>query len=281
MKSWQRVAIVGVGLMGGSLGLALRERGLAEHVVGIGRREASLAVALQMGSITESSLSLADGVQDAELVVLCTPVQMIVEQAKLVAEHCAPDALITDVGSTKAEIVQNLGTQLARGVRFLGSHPLAGSDRSGPEAAFSSLYQDRLVVLTPTEETPAADVQTLRSFWESVGAYVKEMSAPRHDQAVAMTSHLPHVVAAALSASLPEELNALAASGFRDTTRIAAGGAELWRQILLENAENVVEALSAFEAHLSAFRTAIDQRDSARLTELLTQAKEARDALGN
>lgn len=281
MRTWDTVAILGVGLIGGSIGLALRRRELARHVVGIGRRTTSLRAAKKVGAVTSTTTDVARGVADAELVVVCTPVAQIVEHVRGVAANCPPETLITDAGSTKLQIVEQLDVDLGRGVRFLGSHPLAGSQRSGPTEANADLFEGRTVVLTPTRRSTSADEETLTSFWTALGARVVCMTARAHDQAVASTSHLPHVVAAALAASLPERHANLAAGGMRDTTRIAAGDAELWTQILLDNREHVLAALTGFDKALEAFRTALVRGDRQRLHKVLTQAKQRRDALGS
>ncbi|MBX3415053.1 MAG: prephenate dehydrogenase/arogenate dehydrogenase family protein [Pirellulales bacterium] len=281
MSTWNSVAIVGVGLIGGSIGLALRHRRLADRVVGIGRREESLRVAKSRGAVTATTTSLATGVADAELVIVCTPVEQIAEHVRQTAEHCPSGALVTDAGSTKASIVGQLGGDLGRDVRFVGSHPLAGGEKSGPGEADADLFVQRVVVVTPDRHTRPQDREAISQFWTSLGARVVEMSPQAHDSAVATTSHLPHVVAAALAAAVPEENFAISAGGLRDTTRIAAGDVELWTQILLDNREPVLAALDAFDRSLAAFRAALEARDREQLKQALNQAKRKRDALGS
>lgn len=278
-QKFKTVAILGVGLIGGSIGLGLRRRGLAERVIGIGRRLESLRVAREMGAITSATLVPGEGVAEADLVIVCTPVGRIVEDVKSVAPHCRPEALVTDVGSTKAEIVAGVGAELPHGVRFIGSHPLAGSEKSGPAAAESDLFVDRVVIVTPDEATPPGDLEALCGFWRGLGARVVQMPADAHDRALAATSHLPHVVAAALAAATPEELLGLTAGGWSDCTRIASGDPELWRQILATNRESLLASLTRFEEQLAAFRTAIEHRGDEAILELLTAAKRRRDAV--
>ncbi|MCL6505342.1 MAG: prephenate dehydrogenase/arogenate dehydrogenase family protein [Pirellulales bacterium] len=277
---WDTVAIVGVGLMGGSIGLALRGRGLAREVVGIGRRAASLRVARRMGAVTRTSLDVARGVADAELVVVCTPVDRIVADIERVAASCRPDALVTDVGSTKGSIVRGVaGLKLP--IRYVGSHPLAGSERNGPAAATADLLVGRVVVVTPTRETPTRDRRELGRFWRALGARVVEMGAEEHDACVAAISHLPHVAAAALAGSTPAGAMPLAAQGWRDTTRVAAGDAHLWREILLDNRRNVLPRLDVYLQRLQAFQRALAEADATALERLLREGKRRRDAVGS
>ncbi|HVX14595.1 MAG TPA: prephenate dehydrogenase/arogenate dehydrogenase family protein [Pirellulales bacterium] len=277
MRRFDTVAILGVGLIGGSIGLALRRRKLASQVIGIGRRPESLRVALEMGAITSSTLVSAEGVAAADLVIVCTPVGRIVDDVRHVAAHCRPQALITDVGSTKGRIVADLNDSLPNGVRFIGSHPLAGSERSGPAAAEADLLVDRVVVVTPVAATRPDDLEDLCGFWLNLGARVVQMAADEHDRALAATSHVPHLVAAALAAATPDEVLGLTAGGWGDCTRIAAGDPELWRQIFVGNREPLLASLRQFEECLSVFRAAIERRDDDALVELLTAAKHRRD----
>jgi len=281
MKRFKTVAIVGVGLIGGSIGLALRERGLADQVIGIGRRQPSLRTARRVGAVTNTTIDPAKGVAGAELIVVCTPVGRIVEDVRRAVQGCPEGTLVTDAGSTKLSIVEALDEGLPRGCRFLGSHPLAGSEKAGAAHARADLFEGRITILTPTKNTRAEDFDTLEWFWSSLGAVVIQMSPADHDRALAVTSHLPHVAAAALVRMQPESHFRLASSGLLDTTRIAAGDPALWRQIVALNRDNVLAALEQYQRQLAAFRTAIQQRDEAALENLLSQAKKNRDALGS
>lgn len=281
MKRYQTVAIVGVGLIGGSIGLALRQRGLAERVIGIGRRQATLRAARRVEAVTNTTIDLAKGVAEAELIVVCTPVGRIAEHVGEVAKHCPEGALITDAGSTKEAIAEALDGPLPRGCRFLGSHPLAGSEKNGPSHASADLFDGRVVILTPTKNTRAEDFDALEEFWSSLGSVVLQMPAAEHDRALALTSHLPHAAAAALAATLPETYFRLTGSGFLDTTRLAGGDPELWKQIFAANRANVLAALEKYLERLTTLVEAIRQGDDKTLEELLTAAKRNRDALGN
>ncbi len=279
MKVFHTVAIVGVGLIGGSIGLGLRAHKLARKVVGIGRRQSSLRIARQMGAVDTTTINLSRGVSDAELVFVCTPVGQIPEHVRQVAEHCPPGVLITDVGSTKQVIVESVDGKLPRQCRFLGGHPIAGGERSGPAHARVDLFDGRVTVLTPTKNTLAEDFDTISQLWSQLGAVVVRMSPEEHDRALAMTSHLPHVVASALAGLLPEELFRFVGSGFLDSTRIAAGSPELWRDILLQNRRNVEHWLRVFQAKLQQFSQALAHADGETLEFLLEEGKRHRDAL--
>ncbi len=281
MKHWDTVAVVGVGLIGGSIGLALRGRGLAKHVVGIGRRASSLKAAQQCGAVTHTTTNLPRGVADAQVVVVCTPIETIAEKVRECAEHCPTGTLITDAGSTKAQIVSALDGQLPREVAFVGSHPLAGSEQTGPQNARADLFDGRLVVVTPTRRTEKSRLAEVERFWTSLGASVTRMSATEHDQAVAAISHLPHLVASALAASTPEKQLPLAATGWLDTTRIAAGDVQLWRQILADNRGHVLKSLDKFEKVLSKFRAALETDNGRALLKLLEAGKHNRDSVGS
>ncbi len=275
------LTVVGVGLLGGSLGLAAKQRGLAGRVLGVGRQRDSLEFAREIGAIDEGFLGLQDAVREAEVVVFCTPVDQIARQILEAAPACPAGALLTDVGSTKAAIVREVEGRLPPGVQFVGSHPLAGSEKRGPGHAHARLFERRLTVITPTPRTDGAALERTRAFWEAFGSRVCVLSPEDHDRALALTSHLPHLAAAALAGILPPEVYELTATGFRDTTRIAAGDPELWTAIFAQNRQAVLAALGVLETRLAEFRRALEAGDDAEVDRLLTQAKKVRDALGN
>lgn len=287
MAAYDTIAIVGVGLIGGSIGLAVRERKLAREVVGIGRHQAKLSAAKRLGAIDRGTTDLSEGVASAELIVVCTPVDTITDGVLLAAAACRPNALITDAGSTKDEIVTTIDAALSgrrSGSPFVGSHPLAGDHRGGVEFARADLFDRRTVVVTPTEETRPAGIVEMTGFWQSLGATVMKMSPAEHDAALAATSHVPHLVAAALAAATPEKLLPLAASGWRDTTRVAAGDPNLWEPIFATNRQHVLSALDRFLTTLAELRESLDQEDERLLHRILEQAKtikRTRDALGD
>ncbi len=261
--------------------LGAAQRNLAENVIGIGRRQVSLRIARRVGAITHTTIDLAKGVAQADLVIMCTPVGHIVEHAQEVARHCPEGTLITDAGSTKQQIVAALDNQLPRGCRFLGGHPIAGSEKTGANYAKAELFDGHVVVLTPTKNTRAEDYDLLETFWQGLGSVVVQMTPDEHDRALAMTSHLPHMVSAALANTITENYFRLAGSGLLDAARLASGDTNLWKQILMQNRENVLKSLEQYHVQLQALHTAIRNGDEAALERFLTTAKKNRDALGS
>lgn len=281
MKRLGNVAIVGVGLIGGSIGLALRQRNLADCVIGIGRRQVSLRIARRVGAITHTTIDLSKGVAQAELVIVCTPPDQIVGHVQEAARHCPEGTLITDAGSTKERIVAALDNQLPRGCRFLGGHPIAGGEKTGANYAKAELFDGRVTVLTPTKNTRAEDYDLLEEFWQALGSVVVQMPAEEHDRALAVTSHLPHSAASALANTVPEAYFRLAGTGLLDAARLASGDPDTWQQILMQNRDNVLKALEQFVGQLKVLHTALGNSDEAAVKQFLTRAKKNRDALGN
>lgn len=285
MKPWRRVAIIGVGLIGGSIGRALLQRKLAVEVVGIGRRAATLRAAKQLGAVTATTTQFASGVEGADLVIVCTPVDLIVDHVRAAAKG-AGKTLITDVGSTKRLIVERLAAAQAAPdwpptATFVGSHPLAGGENAGVRHSRHDLLVGRTVVVTPTATDKPEKVRAIERLWKSLGAKVVKMSADEHDRAVAVTSHLPHLAASMLAAATPEHLLSLTGAGWRDTTRVAAGDPTLWQQILLTNREHVLLSLEQFAMIVAQFRAALDAADRKALERLLAEAKRIRDAVAS
>src|SRR5437867_991464 len=277
----QTLTIVGVGLIGGSIGLGAKQRGLAERVLGVGRRQASLQQALDRGALDEGFLDLREAVRQADVAVFCTPVDFLAEQILVAAPECKPGTLLTDAGSTKAALVRTLDGRMPAGVSFVGSHPLAGSEKRGPEHADANLFDGRLTVITPTAGTNGAALDRVSAFWRSLGSEVLVMDAEEHDRALALTSHVPHLAAAALAAFLTHELIPLTASGFRDTTRIASGDPALWTGISLQNRQAVLAGLDRLGVNLDHFRRALESSDRVALGRLLAQSKSMRDAIND
>jgi prephenate dehydrogenase len=279
---WPTVAIVGVGLIGGSIGLALQARRLSGRVIGVGRSAESLAAARRAKVVTESSLDLAAAVAEADLVVVATDVGTIAPLLNRIDEAVRPGTLITDAGSTKASIVAawEKRRRTRRG-RFVGGHPIAGSHKSGPTAADATLFEGRVAVVTPARATPAADAEAIGGFWSALGSTVFMIDPKEHDKLLAATSHAPHLVAAAIALATPAAARQFTAGGWRDTTRIAAGDPELWADILLDNAPQVAKALARIATGAEKMLAAIEAGDRRRLRTLLARAKEDRDAVGS
>ena len=264
------VVIVGVGLIGGSLAAALRSRRLAQTIIGVGRDFARLEQARESGLIDESSTDIAAAAARADLIVFCTPVDRVADGVREAAPYVRPGTLVTDVGSVKQPICDALEDVPS----FVGSHPIAGSHRQGFEAADAHLFEGRTCVVTPLPSSDPALVHRVERLWQAVGMRTVQMSPAAHDQALAMTSHLPHVVAAALAATLTEANQPLTGSGFRGTTRIAAGDPDLWTSILLQNAEHVLGGIEAVQHQLEAYRQALATRNGPQIKRLLSEGRQ-------
>lgn len=273
------LAIMGVGLLGGSVAAAAKARGVARRVIGIGRNAERLKASVACGLIDDYVADLQACDPTWDLVVVGTPVDRIATDVRDIAAVSRPGTLITDVGSVKAPICRDVGSLRERQVQFVGSHPMAGSEKRGFEASRPDLFVGRVTVVTPDEHSNSDAVDVIRRFWESLGSMVVTMSADAHDRAVAATSHVPHVAAAAVAAILRPEQRPLAATGFRDTTRIAAGDPDLWVAILLSNAEAVLSSLGDLTQSLQSFESAIRSGDATQLKTLLQAGKTSRDAL--
>lgn len=259
----ERLAILGVGLLGGSVALAARAAGY-EDIAGHDLRPEALELARRRG-IVDRVGDVSAVVAQATLVVACAPVDQIASQVTEAAAHCPHGAILTDVGSTKG-FVNTLA--LPPGRVFIGGHPLAGSEKSGPDHANSDLFRNRLVILTPVDADPQ-HVERLASFWRALGARVEIMTPEDHDRAVAWTSHLPHLLAYALAGCLPPELLPLTATGYKDMTRLAASSPALWRAIFLANREALLGAVGGFRERLALLEEAVRTGDSERLEGLL------------
>ncbi len=276
--AFQTVAIVGVGLIGGSIGAAVKARGVAQTVIGLGRNHERLEAARRAGVIDRVATDGA-GIADADLIVVCTPVDRIAADVVALTLHAKPGAVFTDAGSVKGTICTALRSELPAGVSFVGSHPLAGSEKAGFEHADADLFAGKVCVVTPEDGTSPEALSRVRSFWQALGTRVVEMSPERHDAILALTSHLPHAAAAALASLLDGSESEFAASGFRDTTRVAGGDPDLWSAIFSANREPVVHQLDRFITKLTDLRNAIDADDQRRVSTLLSDAKQRRDQL--
>ena len=261
MERLGTVAIVGVGLIGGSVGLTLRARGLASRVIGVGRDPVRLAEAVRIGAIDSAETDLGRAVEEADVAVVCTPVGRIADDCRSAAKLGSDHLLVTDAGSTKAGIVSDIESDPVARSKFAGAHPIAGSERSGVAAASSDLFEGRPCVLTPTAETPPDRLRRAAEFWSGLGCLIVEMSPEEHDQVLARTSHLPHAVASALAGCVRESWWNLAGGAFRDGTRVAASDASLWSDIFLANRVPLLDAIDEFDRRLGAFRAALLARD--------------------
>lgn len=281
---FDRVGIIGVGLIGGSLGMGIVQRGLSREVVGIGRSPENLREAERMGAVTRTAASLAEGVRGADLVIVATPVTSIIKSVREVVPHLTPGTIVTDVGSTKQQIVEQAEAVMPDGAFFVGGHPMAGSEAAGVRFADRYLFEGAYYVLTPTPRTSPSALRVVGELARAVGAKPIEMSPAAHDFAVAAISHLPHMAAVALVnavGSMPgsKEIFSLAAGGFRDTTRVAAGNPEVWRDILATNSAMLRAAMAHFRKELDRIDDLLEAGDMQGLQALLQDARELRKAV--
>ncbi len=280
---FRKIALVGVGLLGGSLALAIRDGGLAAIIQGYVRREAAVAECAQAGLPDLATTDLLSAVRDADLVILCTPLAQMRELATQMLPALKKGAVVSDVGSVKGCVVAELEPLMAGvGAHFIGAHPMAGGEKMGVMAANSTLFRNAVCVLTRTPRSHAASVERLQGFWRKLGARLLVMTPQLHDELVARCSHLPHLVAAELAnyvldSSHPKEQSMLCANGFRDTTRIAAGSPEMWRDITMGNAHFISAALGVFIDDLQNLRGAIEKGDGRAIEAFFSSAKKLRD----
>ncbi len=279
---FKKIVVFGVGLIGGSFALALRKANAVGEVVGFGRSAATLAQAQQLGILDRIGQSEADEVRDADLIMLATPVGQMADILRRIAPHLGAGTLLTDAGSTEANVVAAVRECLPGALgRFVPAHPIAGAEKSGAAAAQADLYQGKKVVLTPMPENAADSVARVRAAWETCGAAVSELSAEQHDRVFAAVSHLPHLLSFALVHDIAGQaerdlLLSFAASGFRDFTRIAASSPEMWRDICLANREALLHELDGYRAELDELREALNAGDAARLEAIFAVARDVR-----
>ncbi|HEY2787512.1 MAG TPA: prephenate dehydrogenase/arogenate dehydrogenase family protein [Fimbriiglobus sp.] len=272
----ETLTIIGVGLIGGSVGLAAKARGVAGRIVGSDSNPAALDEAVRSGAIDEAA-DIAPAVQWADLILVATPVDVIAGHV-LEAATANPRAVIVDAGSTKESIVAAVGSSAPR---FVPGHPMAGSEKKGPHFSRPDLFEGRAAILTPTDACESAAVQAAGEFWTALGCRVVTMTPVEHDRAVAMVSHLPHAVAACLAGMMPLDLLPVSAGGFRDTTRVAGAGPGIWEPIFRANRSAVLAAADRFADHWAQFRALLAADDGPGLARWLADAKQVRDALGS
>lgn len=280
-----RLVILGVGLIGGSLARALRRADMCETIVGYGRSEINLRKAVELGVIDEFRLSASEAVQEADMIVLATPLASNLSLFRQIAPVIKESAVITDVGSAKACVVEDARQGLLDCFnRFVPAHPIAGKEKSGVEAASADLFEDHVVILTPLEETSVHAISQVSSMWEAARAEVITLGVQQHDEVLAATSHLPHLLAYALVDCLAkmqerEEIFRFAAGGFIDFTRIASSNPQMWHDICFANRKSLLGVLDEFETHLQSVRQAIESDDSEKVLNIFSRAKNARDKL--
>lgn len=282
---FNQAVIIGVGLIGSSLGMILRRKQLASSVVGVGRRIENLKTAVDLGAIDRYVIDPREAVKDADLVILATPVDTYERHLKEWASCLRQGAIVTDVGSVKGDLVVRSESQIPDGVHFVGAHPIAGKEKTGAAAGSDDLFSGRRCILTPTQQTNPQALEQVQALWQEAGAVVLTMDPQLHDKILGAVSHLPHVAAFALMNALIDiqtqvpalDLAGHSGGGLRDTTRIAASSPEMWRDIFLWNRENVVTCIRAYEQSLSELRQLIQTGDAAGIEKMLERAKEARE----
>lgn len=275
----ETVLIVGVGLIGGSIAAAVRARGVARRIIGLGRDASRLQAAVTCGLLDAGFTDPVEAANSATLVVVCTPVIRIIDDVRALLPYLPKSAVITDAGSTKQRIVAELADLADQQPSFVGSHPIAGSDKQGFEHSDANLFLHRLCLITPTVQHSTDVVTRVERFWQALGMTTQWIDAAVHDETLARTSHVPHVVAAALANSIRESDLTFTGTGFRDTTRIAAGDADLWTTILMENTAAVRVSIATVQEQLALFDRALVHGDALALRTLLASAKSLRDQL--
>ena len=283
----KKLVIFGVGLIGGSVALALKKAGMHTHIVGVGRNQDSLKTAIDLGVIDAANSDVASAVQDADLILIATPVAQTPTILSAIKPHLGTQTIITDAGSTKSDVLAYAHDVLGeKSSQFVGGHPIAGAEKSGVTAAMADLYVNKNVVLTPSANSSQHATALTKELWETCGANVSEMSAATHDSIFAAVSHLPHLLAFALVDDIASRPNAaqlfgFAASGFRDFTRIAGSSPEMWRDISLANKQALLNELDAYESELSTLKNMLKNDDAAGLQALFERASIARNAWAN
>jgi len=280
---FKRIALIGFGLIGGSIARAAREQGLAGEIVTTARSAKTRARVKQLGIVDRVVETNVEATEDADLVILCIPVGACGAVAQEIADHLKPGAIVSDVGSVKGAVVKDMAPYLPAGAHFVPAHPVAGTEDSGPDSGFPELFINRWCILTPPEGTDPDAVEKLRAFWVALGARVEIMTPDHHDLVLAITSHLPHLIAYTIVGTADElaqvtssEVIKFSAGGFRDFTRIAASDPIMWRDVFLANKEAVLEMLGTFNEDLSKLTRAIRRADGEALFEHFTRTRAIR-----
>lgn len=276
MKIFNKVVIFGTGLIGGSLGLALKRKQLAAQIIGFSKHKENAIKALKIGAIDCIGSSL-DVTRDADLIILATPVDTITKIMFKISKKIKKDCLVIDVGSTKEEIVLKLSRLTSN---FLGCHPLAGSEKKGITNAKADIFNNSVCIITPSGKTKNAVLDKIKLLWQKLGAKTVLMNPKEHDQILAFTSHLPHFVAFSLMGAIPDKFLKLSSGGLKDVTRISGSSELLWNQIFLSNRKNLLAAVSSFQVKLAALKLALSKKNAKLLTKILSTAKEKRERLG-
>lgn len=270
------ICIIGPGLIGGSIGLGLKKRNLAKTIIGVSHSASSLEKALKLNAIDIGTLHIDEAVKSADIVVLATSVNHIIDTAKRVIQFMKSNAILTDVGSTKNLIVERITQNIRRDISFVGAHPIAGSEKRGVEFASPDLFEGCTCIITPSYNHTKA-LEMVSQLWQCIGAKVEYLTPEQHDEILAYVSHLPHLIASCLINTIKKEHLNYGASGLRDTTRIASGDPELWKDIFDQNRENVIKSIDRFMAELAGFKNDLLNKENAMIRNRLKIAKLLRD----
>ena len=276
---FKKITIIGLGLIGGSLALAVKKNKLAKKIIGVSRRKGTIDYAIKKGIVDSATLDLKKGVADSDFIIITTPVLKIVSIAKIVAPFLKKGAILTDAGSTKEYIVNNIEKLDLKGAYFAGSHPIAGSEKSGVRSADVNLFRGAYCIVTRTKDSNPKAVNKIKRFWAAIGMRVVELSPRTHDMIFSRVSHLPHASSVSLVNAIGRDSLDFASGGFKDSTRIASGEPELWRDIFLTNRKNLTRDIGALKKELSKIEIALKDNDRRELSKLLNKAKAARDSL--
>jgi prephenate dehydrogenase len=279
MKKFRKVAIIGVGLIGGSIGLAIKRKKLARQVVGVARKNKTLRDALRIKAVDKVTRDIAQAVKGADLVILCQPIEAIITSFSKISPFLKGGAIVTDVGSCKEEIVKTAQKLLPRNVFFVGSHPLAGSEKKGALFASEKMFCDSLCILTPTPPTNKKAFRIIRELWHRFGAKTFILKPSSHDRVVAFISHLPHMLAFSLINSIPAEYLKFSSTGLKDTTRIASSDSTVWKDICLFNSAQILKAINNFEIALKDLKRQISKKYSSGLMKAFSKAQKKRNNL--
>jgi prephenate dehydrogenase len=275
MRLFNKVAIVGTGLIGGSLALAMKKKRLVREVIGVSRHKNNLLLAKKRGAIDQGSLKL-DIIKDADLLVLAMPVDVIIDSASAISKIAKSKCLVIDVGSTKKEIVSHLEKFFPN---YIGTHPLAGSEKRSVAYADPDIFKDSVCILTPTKNTKNKSLNKIKKLWVKVGSKVVLLTPQMHDKVLSFTSHLPHIAAFSLMNAVPEKDLGFVATGLRDTTRIAGSDSALWASVFLSNRNNLLEAINSLQKELTRIKLAIQRNNKKSLSAILKKAQAKRSKL--
>jgi cyclohexadieny/prephenate dehydrogenase len=283
MILFEKVALIGIGLIGSSISRVIRERGIAKTIAISTRSQQTLDAARALNLGDEYHCDPAIVVADADLVILCTPVGVVGKIAETIAANLKPGSIVSDVGSVKVSIMEQMLPHIPAGVNFIPAHPVAGTEKSGPQHGFSTLFDNRWCILTPPPDTEQSAIEALSAFWQACGSNVEIMDAEHHDRVLAITSHLPQLIAYNivgtaddLEAVTNSEVIKFSAGGFRDSTRLAASDPTMWRDVCLHNKEAILEMLARFSEDLSAIQRAVRWADGDTLFEMFTRTRKIR-----